>query len=131
MKGYVMRSTHRILILAAAAGMAVITGCAAPTGASSSAATAPAPASASAAWEASIAIKNFGFEVPASVRPGAMIAVTNTDSAPHTVTAKDKGGFDVDVPAGATVIFKAPDEPGEYAITCTFHPQMAGTLVVK
>ena len=130
MKGYVMRSTHRILILAAAAGMAVITGCTAPNG-PSSAATAPAPASASAAWDASIAIKNFAFEVPASVRPGAMIAVTNTDSAPHTVTAKDKGGFDVDVPAGATVIFKAPDEPGEYAITCTFHPQMAGTLVVK
>lgn len=57
--------------------------------------------------------------------------MTNTDSAPHTVTAKDKAGFDVDVPAGATVIFKAPDEPGEYQITCTFHPQMAGTLVVK
>lgn len=121
-----MRKTHPILIFAVAAGMAVITGCALSNESSTAA-----PASASAAWEASIAIKNFGFEVPASVRPGAMIAVTNSDNAPHTVTSKDKAGFDVDVPAGATVIFKAPDEPGEYAITCTFHPQMAGTLAVK
>ncbi|WP_200846879.1 hypothetical protein [Arthrobacter sp. 18067] len=117
-----MRNTHRITILAAAAGMAAITGCTAPNGPSSS----PAPASAPTAWEASIGIKNFGFEVPASVRPGAMIAVTNTDSAPHTLTAKDKGGFDVDVPAGATVIFEAPDEAGEYAITCTASKYAAG-----
>ena len=123
-----MKTINRVLVVAVAVALTGVTGCSKPSG-SSSATTAP--ASASAVWEASIAIKNFAFEVPASVRPGAMIAVSNTDGAPHTVTAKDKGGFDVDVPAGATVIFKAPDEPGEYAITCTFHPQMAGTLVVK
>lgn len=127
-----MKTKNRVLFVAAVVAMAGITGCSAPTSdPASSAATASAPASASAAWEAGISIKNFTFEVPASVRPGAMIAVTNTDSAPHTLTNKDKGGFDVDVPAGATVIFAAPDEPGEYAITCTFHPQMTGTLVVK
>ncbi|MGA8789064.1 MAG: cupredoxin domain-containing protein [Paenarthrobacter sp.] len=126
-----MKFINRVLVVAATAALAGMTGCSAPNGPSSSAATASAPASASAAWEASVAITNFAFEVPASVRPGAMIAVTNTDSAPHTLTATDKGAFDVDVPAGATVIFAAPDEPGEYRITCTFHPQMAGTLVVK
>jgi plastocyanin len=65
------------------------------------------------------------------VRPGARVAVTNTDSDPHTLTAKDKGGFDVEVPAGATVTFEVPEEPGEYGIICRFHPQMTGTLVVK
>lgn len=69
--------------------------------------------------------------VPASVKPGAMVTVTNADSAPHTVTAKGEGGFDVEVPAGGTVVFKAPDSPGEYGIICSFHPQMTGKLVVK
>ncbi len=125
-----MRTINRVLTVAAAVALAGITGCSSPDGPSSS--TAPsANASASAAWEAVIIIKDFGYEVPASVRPGAMIAVTNSDSAPHTVTAKDKGGFNVDVPAGATVMFAAPDTAGEYAIICSFHPQMAGTLVVR
>jgi hypothetical protein len=37
--------------------------------------------------------------VPTSVKPGTAVIVTNTDGAPHILTAKDEGGFDVDVPA--------------------------------
>ncbi|MHA7303617.1 cupredoxin domain-containing protein [Pseudarthrobacter sp. MDT1-22] len=131
-----MRTINRILALAGTVSLAAITGCAAQEGGSS----APPPATSSAApssnasaqaGEAVITIKDFAYEVPASVKPGATVTVTNADSAPHTLTAKDKGGFDIEVPGGATVIFQAPDAAGEHGIICSFHPQMTGTLVVK
>ncbi|MDI3196220.1 cupredoxin domain-containing protein [Pseudarthrobacter sp. AL07] len=133
-----MRMINRALVVAAAVSLAGITGCAGSGGGSyttpppaSSAAAAPSADASAPAGEATITIRDFAYEVPASVKPGAMVTVTNADSAPHTVTAKDEGGFDVEVPAGGTVTFQAPDVPGEYAIICTFHPQMSGTLVVK
>ncbi|XAS65507.1 cupredoxin domain-containing protein [Micrococcaceae bacterium Sec5.8] len=129
-----MRTINRILTAAAAVSLAAITGCAAQSGNSSAtpAATSAAPSVGPAqAAEGVITIQNFKYEVPASVKPGSMVTVTNADSAPHTLTAKDKGGFDVEVPGGGTVVFKAPDAPGEYGIICSFHPQMTGTLVVK
>lgn len=131
-----MKTINRVLAIAAAVSLAAITGCAAQGGDSS----VPPPSASSAATSAdgsahvgaaAITITNFKYEVPASVKPGAMVTVTNTDSAPHTLTAKDEGGFDIEVPGGGTVIFPAPDAPGEYDIICTFHPQMTGTLVVK
>ncbi|MGY4541763.1 plastocyanin [Arthrobacter sp. UYNi723] len=131
-----MRTINRILALAGIVSLAAITGCAAQEGGSS----APPPATSSAApsadgsaqaGEAVITIRDFAYEVPASVKPGATVTVTNADSAPHTLTAKDKGGFDIEVPGGATAIFQAPDAPSEYGIICSFHPQMTGTLVVK
>ncbi|WP_411374986.1 cupredoxin domain-containing protein [Arthrobacter sp. MPF02] len=129
-----MKTITGIWAVAAAVSLAGITGCAAQNGDSS-----PSPVASSAApsagnpaqTEGVITIRDFKYEVPDSVKPGAMVTVTNADSAPHTVTAKDEGGFDVEVPGGATVIFQAPDAPGEYGIICTFHPQMNGTLVVK
>lgn len=132
LKGIVMRTINRILAVAAAVSLSALTGCAAEGGASS----APPPASSSAdgsaqSAEGVITIRDFEYEVPESVKPGAMVAVTNADSAPHTLTAKDKGGFDIEVPGGVTVIFQAPDTPGEYKIICSFHPQMSGTLAVK
>lgn len=78
-----------------------------------------------------ITIKDFAYETPASVEPGAMVTVTNTDRAPHTFTAKGQGGFDVEIPGGGTAVSQAPDAPGKYEIVCTFHPQMKATLVVK
>jgi len=132
-----MRTITRICFLAAAVSLVGITGCAAQGGDSSAppAASSAAPSAEGSAQAAQgvITIKDFKYEVPASVKPGAMLTVTNADSAPHTLTAKDKdkGGFDVEVPGGGTVVFQAPDAPGEYEIVCTFHPQMTGTLVVK
>jgi plastocyanin len=78
-----------------------------------------------------ITIKDFEYEMPESIAPGAMVTVVNEDDAPHTVTAKDDGGFNADVPAGETVTFTAPEEPGEYEVICTFHPEMTATLVVS
>lgn len=131
-----MRTINRILALAGIVSLAAITGCAAQEGGSSARPPATSSAAPSAdgsaqAGEAVITIRDFAYEVPASVKPGATVTVTNADSAPHTLTAKDKGGFDIEVPGGATVIFQAPDAPGEYGIICSFHPQMTGTLVVK
>lgn len=131
-----MRTINCILSVVVAVALAAVTGCAAEDGgspappAASSSVAAPADGSAQ-PTEGVIAIRDFKYEVPASVKPGAMVTVTNSDSAPHTVTAKDEGGFDIEIPGGATVTFQAPDAPGEYAIICSFHPQMAGTLAVK
>ncbi|WP_458779776.1 cupredoxin domain-containing protein [Arthrobacter sp. D3-16] len=126
---------NRNLTVAAVVSLVAITGCgaqgggsSAPPAASSAAPSADGPAQAA---DGVITIKDFKYEVPASVNPGSMVTVTNADSAPHTLTVKDEGGFDFEVPGGGTVIFAAPDAPGEYEIICSFHPQMSGTLVVK
>ncbi|QYF91052.1 cupredoxin domain-containing protein [Arthrobacter sp. PAMC25284] len=146
-----MNIGHRVWIIAAAAGLAGLTGCSSPGG--DAASQGPTPSSASstqapsaaatpgstsepskapaAAGETKITIKDFAYEMPASVAPGATITVTNEDTAPHTVTAKDGGAFNAQVAAGETATFTAPEEPGEYAIICTFHPRMSGTLIVK
>ncbi|WP_051478236.1 cupredoxin domain-containing protein [Arthrobacter sp. H5] len=103
---------------------------AATTGAPGGSASGSASAEAAPAEEAMITIKDFEYEMPETIAPGTMVTVVNEDEAPHTVTAKDDGGFDVDVPAGETVTFTAPEEAGDYAIICTYHPQMSGTLVI-
>lgn len=135
MKGTDMEFSNRMWAVAAAVCLAGVTGCAAQSGDPSvpppESGTAATSSGNSAQPEGVITIRDFKYEVPASVKPGAMVTVTNADSAPHTVTAKDGGGFDVEVPGGATVIFQAPVAPGEYGIICTFHPQMNGTLVVQ
>ncbi|MDN4611579.1 cupredoxin domain-containing protein [Arthrobacter burdickii] len=82
------------------------------------------------AEEATITIADFEYVMPETIAPGATVTVINEDDAPHTVTAKDEGGFDVDVSGGETVTFTAPDEAGEYAVICTYHPAMSGTLVI-
>ncbi len=78
-----------------------------------------------------ISIKDFMFSVPASVAPGAMIMITNNDNEAHTVTSKD-GGFDVKVAGrGGTAQLTAPTKAGSYPLTCDFHANMSGTLVVR
>ncbi|WP_170110900.1 cupredoxin domain-containing protein [Antricoccus suffuscus] len=76
-------------------------------------------------------IKNYKYSGAESVSPGAKIMVMNEDSVNHTVTAENKSDFDVTVKAGESVTFTAPTKPGTYKYTCTFHPNMMGTLVVK
>lgn len=129
----VMKLSNRVWAVAAAVLLAGVTACGSTGGGAAPQSTSP--GSSSAAQDSSgapmVTISGFAYQVPSSVKPGATVTVVNKDSAPHTVTAKDKGGFDVKVDAGKTATFKAPAEPGEYAIICTFHPQMSGTLVVK
>ncbi|WP_168796496.1 cupredoxin domain-containing protein [Arthrobacter echini] len=101
-----------------------------PTTEGPSASEAPASSDAAPAEEAIITIADFEYQMPESIAPGAEVTVTNEDDAPHTVTADGEGDFDVEVGAGETVTFTAPDEPGDYAVVCTYHPQMSGTLVI-
>ena len=134
-----MKISNGMWTIAAAALLAGLTACGSQggepanpgTSASSASGVQESPGAATPAGDARVTIKDFTYDVPDSVEPGETVTVVNEDSAPHTLTAKDKGGFDVQVAGGATQTFTAPKEPGEYGIICTFHPQMSGTLVVK
>jgi plastocyanin len=76
-----------------------------------------------------LAMEGFEF-VPSQLEAasGAVIVLTNADSATHTVTAVD-GTFDVTVDGGGTAELTV-DEPGTYDFACSFHPAMTGTLTV-
>jgi plastocyanin len=74
-------------------------------------------------------IEDFAFS-ELTVAAGATVEVTNADGAPHTVTADD-GSFDTKtIDGGGTATFVAPDAPGAYAIHCTIHASMKGTVTV-
>ena len=93
--------------------------------------TTPASAAPTAAAAATITIKSFEYGAPVTVPPGAVVAVTNMDNAPHTVTADQSPAFDVDVRGAGTATFTAPSAPGTYPYHCTYHPNMKGVLTVK
>ena len=79
-----------------------------------------------------ITIKDFAYGDPLTVAPGATVAITNMDTAAHTVTADEGSAFDAEVKGGGgTATFTAPTKPGSYPYHCTFHPGMHGTLIVK
>ena len=75
-----------------------------------------------------ILIQDFAFQVPASIGAGTDVAVTNADSARHTITDKDEA-FDVEVDGSGTATLNVPDA-GTYSIYCKIHPSMLGTLTV-
>jgi plastocyanin len=84
-----------------------------------------------AAAAATITIASMSFGDPITVSPGAQIAITNKDSAEHSVTSDTEGKFSVDVEGNEQGTLTAPTEPGEYAFHCKYHPSMHGTLTVK
>ena len=117
------------LVVTSLAAAALAAGC----GGSNDGATASAPSGgASSSTPASISIRDFKFSPETiSVRSGARVGVTNSDSAPHTVTADDGHSFDSGtVQSGASASIQAPGA-GSYAYHCTIHPFMTGKLVVK
>lgn len=117
------------LLLPALAGLG---GCAAGGGSPAPASTAAQTGPGVTAGAPAITIKGFGFGAPLTVSPGATVAVTNQDSAPHTVSADDGSAFNVDVKGnGGSGTFTAPTQPGTYTFHCIYHPQMHGTLTVK
>lgn len=140
-----MKFKTALVSLATVAVLAGVTGCGSsddsgstPQKATSSSApkesSSPQPSSDGsddASTSAKMTIKDFKYQVPKSVAPGAKITVTNKDSAAHTVTADGKGDFDLKVAPGATETFTAPKTPGTYKIKCTYHANMSGKLVVK
>ena len=79
-----------------------------------------------------ITISNFMFSPMAiTVSPGAIISVTNKDSATHTLTATN-GQFDTgDVIQNQTKTFKAPMQAGTYHYICGIHQYMVGSVTVN
>lgn len=106
---------------AAATSIATETSAPAETNADTTAASAPAAG-------AALTIKGFTFSA-LTATVGEPITVTNEDTAPHTVTADD-GSFSVDVPAGGTAELTIPTA-GTFAIHCTIHSSMAGSITIS
>jgi plastocyanin len=78
-----------------------------------------------------ITIKGFKYQVPSSVRPGQKLTVRNDDNVAHTVTATAGKTFDVKIAGSGSATLIAPSKAGSYTFTCTYHPYMHGTLVVR
>lgn len=91
----------------------------------------PAPVTAPPSAAATISISGFAFGAPVTVQPGQVVTVVNADPAPHTVTADDKHSFDAHVDPDGRTFLTAPTAPGSYPFTCTVHPMMHGTLIVR
>lgn len=89
----------------------------------------PSTTPAGAAAVATLTIRDFAYAVPASVHPGAALTVVNKDGEAHTVTVA--GGSRVVVQGGATATLRAPSKPGTYKISCDFHGNMQGDLLVS
>ena len=89
-----------------------------------------APPEAEGVEAAAIDIVDFAFSGATDATPGQPIAITNSDTAPHTLTSVD-GAFDTGlIDGGGAAGFAAPTQPGTYAYFCALHPSMTGTLVV-
>jgi plastocyanin len=62
---------------------------------------------------------------------GDTITLENTGAAPHTFTVESTP-VDVNVPAASNGAAELGGvAAGAYAITCTYHSQMTGTIVVR
>lgn len=98
----------------------------------STSASASTSASTPAGAAATIKIEHFSFGSPLTVKPGTSVRVVNDDSQAHTVT-EAKGLFDSGNVAGdrGTASVTAPKKPGTYQLTCRYHANMHGTLVVS
>lgn len=118
---------RRVLVLIAYMLTVVVAACGSPQATHETAAGTPADAPGS----GKITISNFTFTSPQSVAPGSRVAIVNSDSAEHSVTADQGGTFTVDVDGNGTATLTAPDTPGTYAYHCSYHPMMHGELIVR
>jgi plastocyanin len=69
---------------------------------------------------------------PASieVKKGATVSFTNSDSTPHTATAKAGGAFDSGDVTKAKPKKVTFTKAGDFAYYCVYHPYMKGTVKV-
>jgi plastocyanin len=79
----------------------------------------------------SIEVKDFMFmPTTLTVNAGAEVSWVNKDDEPHTVVSDAglfrSGALDTD----ESFSFKF-DKPGTYHFTCSIHPRMVGTIIVK
>jgi plastocyanin len=81
----------------------------------------------------SITISNFMFSpMTITVAPGAVIKVTNKDSAAHTLTSTDGTLFNSGIiNQNQTKTITAPTKPGKYSYICNIHQYMMGMIVVR
>jgi plastocyanin len=79
----------------------------------------------------SIEVKDFMFmPTTLSVNAGENVTWVNKDDEPHTVVS-DTGLFrSAAMDTNESFSFKF-DKPGTYHFTCSIHPRMVGTIVVK
>ena len=82
------------------------------------------------AEDAVVEIKDFAYSGPESVAPGATVTVVNQDRSTHSFTIAEEGIEVVLSGDGKSGTITAPSKPGDYTVTCKFHPEMSGTLVV-
>lgn len=85
----------------------------------------------SAAVPPAVEIKDIAFgPATLNIAAGTTVTWTNNDPVPHTATGVD-GSFDTGViDPGATAVMTF-DNPGTFSYGCSFHPNMAGTIVVS
>jgi plastocyanin len=93
--------------------------------------TAGSPSYADTPASARITIKDFMFSpLSLTVPVGATVTWTNLDGEPHTAVSDDglfrSGAMDTN----ESFSFKF-DKPGTYHFTCSIHPRMVGTLIVR
>jgi plastocyanin len=84
-----------------------------------------------AAAPTNIEVKDFMFmPTTLTVNAGAEVSCVNKDDEPHTVVSDTglfrSGALDTD----ESFSFKF-DKPGTYHFTCSIHPRMVGTIIVK
>ena len=83
----------------------------------------------SATGEGAVSIVDFSFQpTTLNVTPGTVVTWTNEDSAPHTATGDDFDTGMLNRGDSNSVTF---DTPGTYDYICTYHPSMAGSVVVS
>jgi plastocyanin len=120
------------LVLAACSG-----GAASPGSAASSGGASASTGASSGTAGSTVTIENLAFS-PAtlSVTAGTTVTFSNRDTIGHTAVngvngvADPNALFNLDLPAGTAGTFKF-DKPGTYQVTCTIHPGMHMTIVVK
>jgi plastocyanin len=66
-----------------------------------------------------------------TVAPGATVTVVNNDQILHNVASLSGKFKTPTLQPGASSTFRAPTTPGRYPYTCTIHPFMRATLVVR
>jgi plastocyanin len=132
------KNPKAMMVIVAAAAVIAVSGCGASGAGGQGASSGPTSAASSSAPPSgtseslTISIKDFGYQGPVSVGPGAKITVKNEDAQAHTVTSDDGKAFDAAVDGGGrTAEFTAPTTPGSYPYHCAYHSNMHGTLVVK
>jgi plastocyanin len=77
-----------------------------------------------------ITIKNSTFGGELTVEAGAEVIVRNEDTIAHILNAVDDSFTSPNLEPGESGEFYAPYAPGEYQISCTYHPDMRATLTV-